>query len=374
MKNDKIMGTRRWIFWFSLGTVLIIIYKFFDNFSGIGKWIENLLAILAPFLTAIIIAYVLYKPCNKIEKVLKKKKIKYARGISILIVYILVFIILFLILKFIIPTVISSVGDLINNVQGYYNTITKNEIQTNFGTFINDNILKPLVEYIKNLDFKTIITPERVMNYISSAFGVVKSIFTVFVAFVSSIYILAEREQIVDYINKLANAMMTSNGYRRFNRYFSNGNQIFFGFISSQFLDAFVVTILMAITLLILKVKYAILLAVIIGLFNLIPYFGAIVAVVISGLITVLTGGWQQALIMVIVVTIVQQIDANIINPKITGNKLNISPLLVIFAVTVGGAYFGIIGMFLAVPVAVLIKLMLEDYIDRKKITKNETQ
>ena len=73
---------------------------------------------------------------------------------------------------------------------------------------------------------------------------------------------------------------------------------------------------------------------------------------------------------MVIVITIVQQLDANIINPRITGSKLNVSPLLIIFSVTIGGAYFGIIGMFLAVPVAVLIKLMVTDYISNKNVEK----
>ena len=268
MKNDRIMGTRRWIFWFSLGTVLIIIYKFFDNFSGIGKWIGNLFAVLAPFLAAIIISYVLYKPCAKVEKGLKKRKIKHSRGISIFIVYVLVFVIFFFVLKFIIPTLINSIGDLINNIQSYYNAIAKNEMQSNWAPFVNDNILKPLVNYIQNLDFKTIITPEKVIDYLSSAIGVVKALFAIFVAVVSSIYILAERESIVKYINKLAKVTMTSNGYRRFNRYFSNGNKIFFGFISSQFIDGFVVAILMSVTLLILRVKYAVLLGVMIGLFN----------------------------------------------------------------------------------------------------------
>lgn len=118
--------------------------------------------------------------------------------------------------------------------------------------------------------------------------------------------------------------------------------------------------------MLILKVKYAVLLGVIIGLFNLIPYFGAIFAVVVAALITILTGGFKQAIIVLIVMVVIQQIDANIINPKITSSKLNVSPLLVVFSVTIGGAYFGVIGMFLAVPVAVLIKLMVDDYITNK--------
>ena len=366
MKNERIMGTKKWIFWFSLGTILIIIYKFFDNFSGIGKWVADLFSILAPFLAGILIAYILYKPCSKIEKKLKKKKIKCARMASILIVYVILALLLFFILKFIIPIVFNSIVDLINNIQGYYNSITSDELDGEWVPFVKNNILKPMVDYIQALDFKELLAPNKIMEYIASAVGVVKSLFSVFIAFICSVYILSERENILKFIMKFAKATMNKSGYKKFERYFTSGNQIFFGFISSQFIDACVVTILMSITLLILRVKYAILLAVLIGLFNLIPYFGAIIGVGIAALITVLTGGWQQALIMVIVVIIVQQIDANIINPRITGNALNVSPLLVIFAVTLGGAYFGIVGMFLAVPIAVLIKLMIEDYIIHK--------
>ena len=370
MKTEKILGTKRWIYWVSIGTVLIIIYKFFDNFSGIGKWIANLFGILAPFLVAIIISYVLYKPCSKIEKRFKKKS-KHARGLSIFIVYAIVFVFLFLVLKFVIPVVINSVIDLVNNIQSYYNSITTNEIGDGWAPLIKDNIIRPLVEYIQGLDFKYMLTPEKMLEYLSSAIGVVKTVFSFFIAIICSVYILSERENIVGSIDKFAKATMSEKGYAKFNRYFTSGNTIFFGFLSSQFIDAIVVSILTSITLLILKVKYAVLLGFIIGLFNLIPYFGAIVAIGIAGIITILTGGWRQALVMVIIVTIVQQLDANIINPRITGSKLNVSPLLVIFSVTIGGAYFGVVGMFLAVPVAVLIKLMVSDYIYNKNVDLN---
>ena len=369
MKNEKIMGTKRWFFWVSIGTILIIIYKFFDNFSGIGKWISNLFGILTPFLAAILISYILYKPCSKIEKKLKRK-IKHSRGLSILIVYVIVFLLIFLVLKFIIPAVFNSIVDLVNNVQWYYNSITTSEAGEGWTPFIKDNIIKPMVEYIGQMDFKYMITPEKLIEYLSSAIGVVKTLFSFFIAIICSIYILSEREKIINSIDKFSKASMTEKGYKRFNRYFTKGNTIFFGFISSQFIDAIVVTILASITLLIMKVKYAVLLGIVIGLFNLIPYFGAIIAIGIAGIITVLTGGWKQAIIMVIVITIVQQLDANIINPRITGSKLNVSPLLIIFSVTIGGAYFGIIGMFLAVPVAVLIKLMVTDYISNKNVEK----
>ena len=115
-----------------------------------------------------------------------------------------------------------------------------------------------------------------------------------------------------------------------------------------------------------MQIKYASLLGFTIGLFNMIPYFGAIIAVIIAGVITLITAGFSKALIMLIVIIILQQIDANIINPKIVGDSLKISPLLVILAVTIGGAYFGIIGMFLGVPVAAVLKILVNDYIDNK--------
>ena len=365
MKKDKIMGTKKWIFWISIGTVLIFIYKFLDNFSGIGSWISNLLSVLAPFVAAVLISYVLYKPTTKIEKLIKKKT-KHARGISIFLVYSITAIALFFILKFIIPAMIESIGDLISNVQNYYNGIATNEIEASWAPFIKDNFIKPLVDYIQSIQYKELIEPNKILEYVSSAFGIIKFLFNCFISVICSIYILLERESLIKFINKLAKAFLNPNGYAKFQRYFSNGNQIFFDFITSQVIDAIVVATMMSIVMLVLNVKYAILLGVMIGIFNLIPYFGAIIAVVVSALITVLTGGWQQALAMSAVIILAQQIDANIINPKITGTKLNISPLLVIFAVTVGGAYFGIIGMFIAVPIAVLLKLIVNDYIESK--------
>lgn len=375
MKKDKIMGTKKWFYWVSIGVILILVYKFLDNFTGIGEWLGKFISILSPFIVAIIIAYVLYIPCRKLEEFLvKHTKMKHVRGLSILIVYLIFAALVILSLKFIIPAIMSSIIDLVNNAQEYYNSIKTIEIGGSWAPFIQDNVLKPMVEYLQNMDFQSFLTFDKIQEYIISAVGALKALVDIFIAFICSIYILAERESIKKYIHKFASAAMSEKGYKKFTRYFTNGNEIFFRFISSQVIDACVVAILMSITLSIMNVKYAVLLGVMIGVFNLIPYFGAIIAVIIAGLITILTGGWQQALIMVVIITIVQQLDANIINPKITGTRLNISPLLVIFSVTIGGAYFGIAGMFLGVPIAVLIKLMIDDYIENKNTKKKEIE
>ena len=375
MKREKVMGTKKWFYWVSIGIVLIIVYKFLDNFTGIGKWIGNLFTILVPFLVGILISYVLYIPSTKIEKFLKKNtKLKHTRGLSIAIVYFLAILLIAIIMKFIMPIIIESIIDLVNNIQNYYNTIASDEVNTEVSPWIHTNILKPIVEYVQKINFQEMFTPDKIKTYLDSAFGAVKSIVNIFISFICSIYILAQRESITKFIKDLAKSIMNRNGYKRFLRYFSNGNEIFFKFISSQVIDAFVVAAITSIAMSIMGVKYSLLLGVFIGISNLIPYFGAIVGVAISVIITLLTGGWKQALIMAIVVTILQQIDANVINPRITSSKLKISPLLVIFAVTIGGGYFGVLGMFIAVPIATLIKLIIEDFIQEKLKEKEQVE
>lgn len=378
MKKDKVLGTKRWFYWVSIGVVLIIIYKLLDNFTGIGEWISNFLSVLAPFVEGILIAYILYSPCKKLEKRLLKGKNKFlkkhARGTSITIVYILVIAVITWFMTVIIPTLATSISDLISNIQSYYNALISDSPDLSITPFIQNNILKPVVDWLQNVNFEALFTVDRIKEYLSSAMGLIRGIVNIFIAIICSVYILAQRTRIVRFLNRFAKAVFTEKGYRRFNRYFNEGNGIFFRYLSSQMLDAIVVAIITGIAMSILGVKYSILLATLIGVSNLIPYFGAIFGVAIAIIITILTGGWQQALIMGIVVIVLQQIDANIINPRITSSSLKVSPLLIMFAVTVGGAYFGVLGMFLAVPVFTLIKVIVEDFVNERNREKENLE
>ena len=375
MKKEKILGTKRWIYWVSIGVVLILIYKLLDNFTGIGDWVGNLFSVLAPFIEGILIAYILYTPCKKIENTLIKRKNKFikkrARGISILVTYIIVFALIIWFMNVIIPTLVNSISDLIKNVQTYYNSVISDSPNYAITPFIQDNILKPVVEWIQNVDFESFFTIDRIKEYLSSAMGIIKGIVNIFIAVICSVYILAQRTRIVGFLNRLAKAILTKKGYERFNRYFTNGNAIFFRYLSSQMLDGIVVAVITSIAMTIMGVKYSVLLGTLIGISNLIPYFGAIFGVAIAIIITILTGGWEQALIMAIVVIILQQIDANLINPRITSSSLKVSPLLIMFAVTVGGAYFGVLGMFLSAPIFTLIKVIVDDFVNERNKEKD---
>ena len=365
---------KKWMYWFSLGISIIVIYKALDNFGQVTGAINKFLNIITPFFVGIFIAYLLYVPCKKIENIYLKAKNKFikrkARGLSILTIYLIVIVILVILINVILPVVYESILDLFNNIQLYYEMTIDRYNQLPSDSILKSDIVSEAIQNISHLDLKQYFNSNKMIEYMMNVISAVTGLFDVFVAVIVSIYILSERTVILKFIKKLAEAMFKEKTYKNLDKYYNHSNEIFFRFIASQFLDALIVGILVTIAMSIIGIKYAPLLGFFIGLFNMIPYIGAIIAVAISAIITLITGGLSQAIWMLIVVIVLQQIDANIINPKIVGQSLKISPLLVIFAITVGGAYFGILGMFLSVPVIAVVKIFVEDYVDYKLAVK----
>lgn len=361
---------KKWIYWFFLGVAIIIVYKTLDNFTNIMDTLKKFFSIISPFFAGILIAYILYIPARGIEKVYKKNKIKFirrrARGLSVLTTYIIAIIVIMIISNVILPVILESVADLVKNIPSYYQTVINQYNNLPDDSEIKNEISNEIINFAQNIDIKQYFELDKIIKYAMGALSAVTSVFEIFVAIIVSIYVLLERTQILKFLQKVVRAVFKETTCKNIDKYFNNSNEIFVKFITSQLVDALIVGILVTIALSIMGVKYAPLLGFFIGLFNMIPYFGAIIAVGISVIITAITGGLTQAIWMLIIVIILQQIDANIINPKIVGKSLKISPLLVIFAVTIGGAYFGILGMFLAVPIIAVIKILVEDYIDIK--------
>lgn len=369
---------KKWLYWFMLGLSLIVIYKIFDNFTSVTEVLGKFFTILRPFFIGVFIAYLLYVPCKKIEDAYKKSKNrvikKGARRLSIITLYIIVFLLIVILFNVILPVVIESVKDLVNNIQGYFEIAISNYNRLPEDSVLKGDLVKDTINNIQNIDIKQYFQLDKLMSYVISAYNIVTSLFDVFVSIVVSIYVLSERDDILKFLKKSACAMFKEKTYKNMDKYFNNSNEIFFKFIASQFLDAVVVGVLVTIAMSIMGIKYAPLLGFFIGLFNMIPYVGAIIAVAISAVITLITGGLSQTIWMLIVVIVLQQVDANIINPNIIGQSLKVSPLLVIFAITVGGAYFGMLGMFLAVPVIAIVKIIIEDYIDLKLKKKQKME
>ena len=376
MMNEVKKHWTKWLYWFIFAIAVLAVYKTLDSLGYIVNFISGFINVIAPFLAGLLIAYLFYIPARSIESILRKLKVKVihkkARAISIFIIYTIALIFIILIVQVIMPVVLSSVVDLTNNLQGYYSTAMYKLNNLPDDSIFKSEILTQAIDTLRNIDLRKYLNIEDITEYVKGILSVAGTIFDIFVALVVSIYFLAERNEILCFVKKLGSAIFNKKAFENIGKYFNSTNQIFFNFIAGQLLDACVVGTLLTIAFSIMGIKYAPLLGFIIGLFNMIPYFGAIIGVALSGLITIISGGLPQTIWMIIVAIVLQQIDANIINPKILGNSLKISPLIVIAAVTIGGAYFGIVGMFLAVPIAAALKIIVVDLIDFRLKKKKE--
>ena len=372
--NEVKHNWKKWLYWFFLGLALICIYKILDNYENVIEGVHTFFGVISPFLIGIFIAYLLYMPSRKFEELYRKIKIKFiakkARILSVITVYVIIIVAIAILFSVILPIVFESIVDFFSHIPSYFEQVIHAYNNLPQDSIFKSQIVQDEIHNLQNIDIKQYLNVEEIFGYIINAIGAIFSIVDIFIAIIVSIYILVDRRKILTFFKKLAGAIFKERTYKNLDKYFNNSNEIFFKFVASQFLDAIVVGILVSIAMTIMGVKYAPLLGFFIGLFNMIPYVGAIIATVIAAIITLITGGLSQTIWMLIVVIILQQIDANIINPRIVGKSLKISPLLVLFAVTFGGAYFGILGMFLAVPVIAVIKILLDDFIKYKETKK----
>lgn len=378
--KEKTGYWKRYAAWFILGVALIIIFKTIDSFGAIFSWIGDLVSLLMPFFLAALLAFILYTPCKKLEKLYKKIKLKFiskrARVFSVATMYIILIIFIIILVNIIFPALSESVVELAKSLPNYYNMAKEflmNQPEDSLWVRLNViGIINNLEEINISETILSWLNFDNITQYIQGIASVAGVIFDIFVTFVVSVYILLERSDIKSFGKNLLKAICTKDGYERFSKYYRETNSIFYRFITAQIVDAIIVGIITSIAMTIMNVKYATLLGFLIGIMNVIPYFGAIIGVAISVIITIFTGGWIKALWLCLVLIILQQIDANIINPKILGNSLQISRILIIFAVTFFGAYFGVLGMFLGVPIIAMIKVFVLDYIDEKNKEKGE--
>lgn len=374
MRIGRGKSISKWFYYFTLGMALIFVYKFVSDFGALWSFAQRIVSVIMPFIMGVIVAYLFYRPVTFLERLLNKNKKleKVSRPISIFAIYIIAILLIILLINCVMPPVKESIQELINNFPNYIEDAKNYVSNADENSILKKVNVEEAINKIQSFDIGAYLSTDRILGYINTVIGVFGAVFNIFVTIVISIYILLQRKDIKEFLKKLGKSMFDEPAYTRLSKYFTTSNKILLDFIYCQIIDAIIIGILVSIALSIIGVKYSILLGFFIGLFNIIPYFGAIIAIAVAVLITVFTGGIQQALIMAVTVIILQQIDANIINPKILGDGLKISPILVIFAVTIGGEFFGVIGMFLSVPVIAILKLLIVDFIEIREKKKKE--
>jgi predicted PurR-regulated permease PerM len=352
----------------------MIVYKTIDNLSQITSAIGEFLWVISPLLYGILFAYFIYTPHHKLEKLYARTKwgliSKHARGFSTITVFLVLIAVVVFILSFILPIVFQSVIDLANSIPGYVAAILDY-----LDNLPEDSVLASLhlTDTLRDSSGDIItrfINPEGIEQAARSIISFAGGIFSVIMGLVISLYILLERDRISDFFIRLNTAIFKNELKRdRSVKYIKQINEVLFTFIASKGLDSIINFVVVTTVLLIFGVPYALLMGLIAGLFNFIPYLGSIISTFIISGISLITADVQTTIQVFIVLLIFNQLDGNYIEPRIMKSSLKISPILVIIAVVAGGAYFGIIGMFLAVPIAVVIKQVLLEYISSTEMT-----
>ncbi|MDT2726742.1 AI-2E family transporter [Lactococcus formosensis] len=360
--------------------VLFLLFNVISNITSITKSIANFLQILSPLFLGAIVAYFLDKPIHRLSLLFRRLNVKFvqrhAREFSILVTYIIFFLLLFFVIYYLFPIVVRNLLEFLRLLptiyQNIYQWLSSNQFQE------LDNFLQ-IEESIRS--FVNAFSAQDAARYITSGieslstftFTLASQLFRIVVGIIISIYLLLYKESILQIIFRFGKISAKQEHLQAIKYYLRQTDIIFYKFISTQFIDACIMWVLSTLLLLLLHVTgvahnpFSVALGLLIGICNMIPYFGSIFASIVAMIIAFFTGGWEAGLVTIVMLIILQQIDGNIIGPKLMSGALNVNPIIVIISISIGGAYFGVIGMFVAVPIAALLKIIFIEYLEAKE-------
>lgn len=370
--NDK-NKLRQWLPAFIFVAGAIIFYKLVDWIPEFILAIGKFLNILSPFFIGFVIAVILLTPSKKLENLLNKNNNKfikkYSRALSVAFTYLVFITLVLLAFSFVIPRLFDSIAKLIDSVPEYYNQVSNffSSKMNAEGKIYGINVQKVL----------SLITPERVLSffdvssitpYIGKVFEFGSAIVTFFMSFIVSIYMLLARERLIKSFKTFISLFFSKKIIGKLSKFAVSACNIFNAYIYSQILDALILGVLMSIALTIVGLPYSLLFGILIGVFNLIPYFGAAISCIATIIFSMISQGFGKAVIVAIIILVIQQIDANILQPRIVGDSLGLHPFYVLLAITVGGGYFGFLGILIGVPIIAIIKLIINYIYEAKNM------
>lgn len=347
------------------------------NFDSVMAKLSVLGAVATPIIIGIFCAYLLNPLMTRIETgALKKlsespdkKKQSQARGIALTFTMLIVVVILGLIIIMVIPQLIENLIVIFSNMDSYITTI-KDWLNDIF----DDN--PALVEFLGNPldDFNKFIAgiwnqySSELMNIAgnvaSTVWAIIDTMKNVLIGLIISIYLLARKEMFIGQTKKLIFAFLKVERAQRFLGVCREASKKFLGSIVGKIIEAFIVAMICFIGCTILRLPYSLLIAAIMFVFNLIPFVGPFIGAIPCTLLLLLSDNPIQALWFVIFIVVLQAVDGNIIAPWILGDSTGLPAVWILIAILVGGGLFGMLGMFLGVPVFAVLYMLIKDFIE----------
>jgi len=359
-------------------TACLFVYLFIMHFSAFISIITEIFSILSPIVYGFIIAYLINPILNIIERIFSSPKIKEIshktkRVFALVAAYLLIFSLIGVFILIITPQLIESLTAIINNL----GTFSK--------TFLSwaENVIKDFTDLLKDVPYISDQREELMVQLreaINSSVDFVKElvpgiikflttfsieIVNLFVGFIISIYMLYDKEKFIAQTKKIVCASFSLSFSKKLINFGRNLNETIGNFISGKILDCIIVGCLIFIALSIFSIPYALLISVIIAITNFIPFFGPFIGVVPCAIILIMVDP-MSVIWFVIIDFVVQQIDGNIIGPKIVGRSIGLGAFWVIVGLLISGGIFGIWGMLLGAPVFAVIYNLLSSFFKRR--------
>lgn len=353
------------------------------------KFLGYIINLLKPFIIGFAIAFILNIPLSKFESFWKKrsqkqvkdkkgkviktvnKDSKLMRPLAIIFSLVVFIVIIAGVLLLVIPQLGNTVNILKENIPTAFNNAKEWAIEKAHN---NPQILEKINEFTPNWKEVDANATEWVKNaatgIIGAGFtlikGVVSGVINFIMGIIFAVYMLAQKEKLLEQFKKLTRSFLSEEKANKLFHIGSVTNDTFKSFIGGQFIEALILGVLCFISMTIFRMPYALSISVVVGLSNIIPIFGPWFGGAI-GAIIILGSNPMQALWFIVMAIVLQQIDGNLIYPKVVGDRVGLPAIWVMLAVLVGGNGFGIIGMFVGVPVASVIYKLLKERVEKQK-------
>lgn len=358
-----------------IAAIVICIYIVLNNLPQLTGYLNGKIKVISPIIVGFMIAYILNIPMRFFElKVFDKIKFvrKKKRGLALLSTLIICILLLIGFFSFVVPQLIQSAESLVDIIPTYIEKVTKlvDNLITKYD--FNENIMQKIqesgamiIEYVSNL----IMTLGTTLLDISS--NVLSGVFNTVVSLVLAIYMLINKENLIRTIKKIVLAFVSSKIAGKIAYGAEITDHAFTGFVRGQLIEAFIIGITCFLGLTLFGFQYALLISVLVGVTNVIPIFGPFIGAVPS-VIILFTVSPSQAIWFIIFIIVLQQIEGNIIYPRVVGSSIGLSGFWVLTAVIVGNNLYGLLGIIIGIPIFAtiytLMRKITDDRLKKKKI------
>ena len=348
----------------------VLLYLAISNFTVVRGVLSNLYSIISPFVVAFVLAFLLHTPVDWFERtVFSKRKAK--RALSIFSAYIVFSLLIAALIVAAAPQVADSVVSVGNNIPRYIQSVTtvlnKLTNQYNWDPAFIASVTETMNNAFKNLSSFVLSLVPQLLNFSVSIGGFAIDLF---MSVIASIYMLATKERLIFQMKKILYSFLKEKKADRIIEIGGLTNEMFTKFINGKMVDSLIIGILCFIGMLFIYSPYAILIAIIVGVTNMIPFFGPFIGAVPSILILLMVSP-LDALIFAAFVLALQQFDGNILGPKILGDSTGLAPIWVLVSITIGGGLMGFAGMIIGVPTFAVFYSLLSENMDKRLAAKN---